>query len=62
MVKCFKCEKQIEGLKSILPLDKPYVNLPFHRDCYNDLDDELEYVTKNYDRIIAYIYTNFDKI
>lgn len=62
MVKCFKCEKQIEGLKSILPLDKPYVNLPFHRDCYNDLDDELEYVTKNYDRIIDYIYTNFDKI
>lgn len=55
-MKCFKCEKEIIGLKSILPLDRPYVNLPFHRDCYNELEDELEYVTENYDRIIDYIY------
>jgi hypothetical protein len=54
-VKCFRCGKKIEGLRSFLPLDKPYVNLPFHRDCYKSLDDELEYVTENYDRIIEYI-------
>lgn len=60
-MKCFKCEKEIEGLKSILPLDRPYVNLPFHRDCYNELEDELGYVTENYDRIIDYIYTKNNK-
>ena len=58
-VKCFECDKEIDGLRSFLPLDRPYVNLPFHRDCYNSLDSELKYVTKNYDRIIEYIkYTD----
>ena len=54
-MKCFKCGKKIEGLKSYLALDRPYVNLPFHRDCYNGLGDELAYVTENYNRIIEYI-------
>ena len=55
-MKCFKCGKSIEGLKSILPLDRPYVNLLMHRDCYKSIEDELEYVIKHYDRIIQYIY------
>ena len=59
-MKCFKCGKEIEGLKSILPLDRPYVNLPFHRDCYKNLGknvgDELAYVTKHYARIKQYVY------
>lgn len=54
-MKCFECGKEIDGLKSILPLDRPYVNLPFHRDCYTSIDDELEYVTEHYDRILEYI-------
>jgi hypothetical protein len=54
-VRCFKCEKEIEDLKSFLALDKPYVNLPFHRECYISLDDEMKYVTENYDRIIEYV-------
>ena len=54
-MKCFKCRKEIDGLRSFLALDRPYVNLPFHRKCYESLDDELAYVTENYDRIIEYI-------
>ena len=54
-MKCFKCGKEIDGLKSILPLDRPYVNLFMHRDCYNSIENELDYVTENYDRIMEYI-------
>lgn len=55
-MKCFECGKEIDGLRSFLPLDHPYVNLPFHRDCYTSIEDELAYVTKHYDRIMEYIY------
>ena len=55
-MKCFKCEKEIDGLKSILPLDRPYVNLFMHRDCYKSIDDELLYVIENEERIVEYIY------
>ncbi len=55
-MKCFECDKKIDGLRSFLPLDKPYVNLPFHRDCYTDIEDELAYVTEHYERIMQYIY------
>ncbi len=55
-MKCFHCREPIEGLKSILPLDRPYVNLYMHRECYKGIDDELAYVKKHYDRIIQYIY------
>jgi hypothetical protein len=45
-----------------MALDRPYVNLPFHRECYRSLDDELEYVTTNIERIIEYIdYINSSK-
>ena len=54
-VKCFKCGEEINGLRSFMALDRPYVNLPFHRECYNNLEDELAYVTENYDRILEYI-------
>ena len=56
-MKCFKCGKPIEGLKSILPLDRPYVNLFMHRDCYTGIEDDLAYVTEHYDRIMQYIYS-----
>jgi hypothetical protein len=54
-MKCFKCGKEIDDLRSFLALDRPYVNLPFHRKCYKGLGDEMVYVTENYDRIIEYI-------
>jgi hypothetical protein len=54
-MKCFKCGKGIRGLRSFLPLERPYVNLPFHRDCYKSIEDELAYVTEHYDRIMEYI-------
>ena len=54
-MKCFECGKEIDGLRSFLPLDQPYINLPFHRDCYKSIEDELAYVTKHYDRIVEYI-------
>lgn len=54
-MKCFMCGKEIEGLKSFLALDRPYVNLPFHRDCYTSIDDELEYCKENYERIMDHV-------
>ena len=52
---CFYCGKEIDDLRSFMALDKPYVNLPFHRDCYKGLDNEMEYVTTNIERITEYI-------
>ncbi len=36
-------------------LDRPYVNLPFHRDCYKSIGNELKYCTENYERILDHI-------
>lgn len=54
-MKCFFCQDEIvKGDKKFwLPLEKPYTNLPFHRECYNNIEENLlEYLKDNYDRIL----------
>ena len=32
---CFHCKKEIEQERMMIALDRPYLNLFFHRECYN---------------------------
>lgn len=58
-MKCFYCGKEItqigEGDYKIIPLDRPYVNLFFHKAICYDLvrDIEEEYLTEHLQRICA---------
>jgi len=71
-MKCFDCGKEIEKITikneagnditstdvKFIPLDVPYVNLPFHRSsCLMNViaDGEEEYLHKNLDKILVYM-------
>jgi len=51
-MKCFYCDKDVEPEqpKFWLGLDKPYINLLFHKECYNNVDAE-QYVQDNVEKI-----------
>lgn len=49
--KCFKCEKELDGDLFMLGLDRPHVNLWFHRDCFEGIDDLLKYLISKTDEI-----------
>lgn len=59
--RCFKCilEKknfEIGDRHTMYPLEKPYVNLFFHKDCYNQIKPNIEeFVAENMPSIIRYI-------
>ena len=47
---CIYCKKEIknEDKKFILGIEKPYMNLKLHRDCYLKIRDNLvEFLEKN---------------
>jgi hypothetical protein len=44
---CTRCHKEIEGDYKMVPMEKPYLNLFFHRDCFSEISDELEDFLKN---------------
>lgn len=57
-MKCFYCGEKIERTEDdpcyFIGLDRPYANLPFHRNkCYKDKikDHEEEYLTENSEKI-----------
>lgn len=55
---CFKCQKDIkqEDDKFMYGLDRPYINLYFHKNCWNSIKDNLEvYFTQNEDSVYNYI-------
>ena len=54
--KCFICELEIKsGMKYKLEgLDKPYVNLLFHWDCYKSITNINEYLQENENRLLSY--------
>jgi len=63
MKTCFKCEKEFLPEERIffLALEKPYVNLLFHHECYKEIkSEETQYLTQNAERV--YNYLNKDKI
>jgi hypothetical protein len=54
---CFYCQKEIlkTELQYFLPLDRPYINIPFHREtCLpNILGKEREYLEENKERLFG---------
>ena len=58
-MKCFYCDKDIDGNSDrlkIIALDRPYANIPVHRDtCYLEIQSygEEKYLRENIERIIA---------
>lgn len=51
--KCFVCEENLDEIEEIfmLGLDRPYVNLWFHKVCLNEIDDLLAYLETKIDKI-----------
>jgi hypothetical protein len=60
---CFYCKKEIEKLMNkegkmvtdvkFISLDRPYLNIPFHTKCYdNVLGNEIEYLEQNKEQIM----------
>jgi len=50
---CFKCNKEIlkEDKRIMIPIERPYLNLYMHRDCYNEIEEIVKYLNSNYERI-----------
>jgi hypothetical protein len=51
--KCFVCTELLGGFEGVfmLGLDRPYVNLWFHRECLENLDNLQEYLNSKIDEI-----------
>jgi hypothetical protein len=51
--KCFDCKKELKEFGGVfmLGLDRPYVNLWFHRACLDKVDDLLTYLNEKIDEI-----------
>ena len=52
--KCFLCQKELEEFGGVfmLGLDRPYVNLWFHRTCFDSIEGNLlEYLNTEIDRL-----------
>ena len=55
---CFKCSKDIkqDDEKFMYGLDRPYINIYFHRSCWDKIKDNLEvYFTQNEELVYNYI-------
>lgn len=58
-MECFYCSKEInsEHRKRLVPLEVPYGNLWFHRECYDIIKPEEElYLAQNSERCYTYLY------
>lgn len=53
---CFYCDKEILSTdeKRIVPLDKPYINLWFHRACLDSIENVDVLLTQNPQKIYNY--------
>ena len=63
-IKCFHCMKSISITDGyfMYPLEIPYCNLFFHRDCFviaNQDNDIIQYLTDKLEAIKKYTRTNF---
>ena len=61
---CFKCfcegkKKPIGREYFMYPLERPYMNLFFHKDCYQQIKGEiLIYLPQNNDNMVKYYQNN----
>lgn len=57
-MECFFCQAPIEedDKKFYLGIEKPYVNVLFHRECFKSMsiDDLLTFLKSNYKRLLNY--------
>ena len=52
---CFKCNLRIPDYKyQMIPLERPYMNLFFHIDCYRNIENMDDYLKENSERIFDY--------
>jgi len=53
---CFHCDKEITSnqKKFMFGLDKPYVNIFFHRECFDSIKDLTAYFTENAEKVYNY--------
>lgn len=51
--KCFVCKKKLNSFEGVfmLGLDRPYVNLWFHKVCFNEIDNLLSYLKSKTEEI-----------
>jgi hypothetical protein len=51
---CPYCDQEIkyDDLKFLCGIDKPYLNVWFHRSCYKSIDNLFEYVSNNIIKLI----------
>jgi hypothetical protein len=54
---CFYCDKEIEDRPMMVGIDRPYVNLYFHKpDCWEIVDRDLNtYLALNLEKIYNYL-------
>ena len=54
---CFKCNKEMldEEEKFMCPLEVPYGNVYFHRSCYKELDNLVEFFMEHSAKLIKYL-------
>lgn len=54
---CILCKKEIllEDLKYMIALEKPYLNLIVHRDCYNSCDNLKEFLSNSLEEYLNLI-------
>ena len=55
---CFYCEKSIKEKEpmNMYAIDLPYMNLWFHRECYNLIEDTTgDYILSNYDKLNEFL-------
>jgi hypothetical protein len=51
---CFVCNKEIEDDYRMIGVDKPYVNLFFHKACLSSVGDLSIYLVQNAKRVYNY--------
>lgn len=63
MNNCPVCKKeiQLEEIRYMLGLEKPYMNIFFHMECYKSISDMTEFLKQNIDSIIQNLYENKKK-
>lgn len=63
MSNCPVCKKEIqpEEIRYMLGLEKPYMNIFFHMECYKSISDMTEFLKQNIDSIIQNLYENKKK-
>lgn len=61
---CYKCDKLIAPREKyfLYPLDRPYVNLFFHRNCIESIGDVMEFLLLDVKKVFDYANKSKPKV